>query len=49
MRRNVTAAVVQLLGLALILVGAFWWSVPAGVVACGAVLMLLGIDLEDDR
>lgn len=49
MRRNVTAAVVQLIGLALILAGAFWWSVPAGVVAVGAVLLLTGIDLEGDR
>lgn len=49
MRRNVTAAVVQLIGLALVIIGAFWWSVPAGVVACGAVLMLTGIDMESDR
>lgn len=49
MRRNVTAAVVQLIGLALILIGAFMVSWQVGVIACGAVVLLLGIDLEGDR
>lgn len=49
MRRNVTAAVVQLIGLALILIGAFWISWQVGLVAVGAVVLLTGIDLEDDN
>lgn len=48
MRRNVTAAVVQLIGLALILVGAFLISWQVGLVAVGVVVVLTGIDLEGD-
>lgn len=48
MRRNVTAAVVQLIGLALILIGAFLISWQVGLVAVGVVVLLTGIDLEGD-
>jgi hypothetical protein len=47
-RRNVTAAVVQLAGIAAIVAGAFTISVSVGAVAVGVVLLLLGIDLESD-
>lgn len=48
MRRNVTAAVVQLIGLALILTGAFLISWHVALVAVGVVVLLTGIDLEGD-
>ena len=49
MRRNVTAAVVQLTGIAIIVAGSFAISAAVGVVALGLVVLLLGIDLEGDR
>lgn len=49
MRRNVTAAVVQLLGLALMLTGAFLVSWEVGLVAVGLVVLLVGIDVEGGR
>ena len=48
MRRNVTAAVVQLIGIALIVTRAFAVSWKTGVIAVGLVVLLLGVDLESD-
>lgn len=48
MRRNVTAAVVQLIGITLIVSGAFYVSWKTGVIAVGLVVLLLGVDLESD-
>ena len=48
MRRNVTAAVVQLTGIAIVVAGSFAISLAVGVVAVGLVVLLLGIDLESD-
>jgi hypothetical protein len=48
-RRNVTAAVVQLLGIAMIVAGGFAVSVTVGVMSLGAVVLLLGLDLEGGR
>jgi hypothetical protein len=47
-RRNVTAAVVQLLGITAIVAGAAAYAWQLGVVAAGAVALLVGIDLESD-
>jgi hypothetical protein len=47
-RRNVTAAVLQLLGIALALTGAFMYAWQAGVAAVGVVVLLVGVDLEGD-
>ncbi len=49
MHRNVTAAVVQLIGIAVAVAGAFWVSVPAGVIVVGVVVFFVGLDLEGDR
>ena len=49
MPRNITAALVQLLGIAVAVVGGFLLSVPAGLIVVGAVVLLVGLDLEGDR
>lgn len=49
MHRNVTAAVVQLLGIAMIVGGGFWVSVPAGIAALGFAVVYLGLAIEGDR
>lgn len=49
MPRNITAALVQLLGIGVAIAGAFWVSVPVGMIAVGIVLTIIGVDLEDDR
>lgn len=46
MHRNAIAAVVQLFGIAIALFGAFSIDLGVGLVAVGAVVLLLGIDLE---
>lgn len=48
MRRNVTAAAVQLIGIAIVFAGSFAISWQAGAVAVGVVVLLLGIDIEGD-
>jgi hypothetical protein len=45
-RRNVTAAVVQLVGIVMVVAGAFAVAWQAGVAAVGVVVLLLGLDLE---
>lgn len=47
MRRNAVAAALQVVAVALVLAGAFMLSWQAGVIAAGAVLLLVGVDLED--
>lgn len=49
MRRNVIAAVVQLLGIAIMLAAAFTISVAAGAVVAGLAVLYVGLALEDDR
>ncbi len=49
MPRNIFAALVQLLGIAVAIVGAFSVSVPVGLIAVGIVLTIVGLDLEGDR
>ena len=46
MRRNVVAAVVQLVGLVAVIAGAFLYAWQLGVVAAGVVVLLIGIDIE---
>jgi aconitase A len=47
-RRNVVAALVQLLGIAVVVAGSFAVSWKVGVVAIGVVVLLVGLDLEGD-
>jgi len=47
--RNITAALVQLLGIVVAIAGGFLLSVPAGMIVAGAVVLLVGLDLEGDR
>jgi hypothetical protein len=47
--RNITAALVQLLGIVVAIAGGFLLSVPAGMIVVGAVVLLVGLDLEGDR
>ena len=49
MPRNITAALVQLLGIVVAIAGGFLLSVPAGMFVAGAVVLLVGLDLEGDR
>lgn len=49
MPRNITAALVQLLGIVVAIAGGFLLSVPAGMIVAGAVVLLVGLDLEGDR
>lgn len=48
MRRNVIAAVVQLAGIAAVVIGAAAYAWELGVAAAGVVMLLLGLDLEGD-
>jgi hypothetical protein len=47
-RRNVIAAVVQLSGIAAIVLGAAAYAWQLAVVAVGVVVLLFGLDLEGD-
>ena len=49
MPRNITAALVQLLGIVIAVAGGFLLSVPAGMIVAGAVLLLVGLDIEGER
>lgn len=48
MRRNTFAAVLQVAAMVLIVAGAFALVWQAGVIAVGVVLLLVGLDVEDD-
>lgn len=48
MQRNITAALVQLIGVAVAVTGGFLLSVPAGMIIVGTVVLLAGLDLESE-
>lgn len=48
MQRNITAALVQLIGVAVAVTGGFLLSVPVGMIIVGTVVLLAGLDLESE-
>lgn len=49
MRRNLTAAALQAVGIAAVVVAAFVWNLVAGFAALGVAFTLVGLALEGDR
>ena len=49
MSRNLAAAALQVVGLAVAVAGAFAVSLAVGAIATGAVVALVGVALESDR
>jgi hypothetical protein len=48
MHRNVVAAALQVVAVLVILAGAFAVDAKVGVIAVGFLLLMVGLDLEDD-
>jgi hypothetical protein len=42
------ASIIQILGLALVSVGAGMFSLPAGIIVAGVALVLIGLGLDND-
>lgn len=48
MHRNAVAAALQVVAVVLVVAGAFGVSLDVGIIAVGFVLLMVGLDLEDD-